>query len=302
MSGGAKKRFRGAVDRVARPYVAELEASMAQLGGELEATREELAKIRHGLRMISDDEHGNRVRLYELRRDPSYELAFTEEDPLVSFVIATYDSFATLRDVALPSVLGQSYSNLEVIVIGDGSPPETAEVIAEIDDPRVIFFNRPYRGPYPENERERWLMSGSPAYNEGLSRVTGRWIAPMADDDAVRPEHTRTLVDAAQRHRHELCYGRMDVHFEDGRGCELGDFPPRLGGVMPQASIYHAGLGFLHSQPVDSVFGEPNDWSRHRRMLAIGVYMGMVDALVADKYETNQTLEAYMYVQPNSTW
>jgi hypothetical protein len=302
MSGGAKKRARRVIDRIARPYVGALEESVTRLGAELETTHEELLRVKDAVRMLADDEAANRRRLYELRRDPTYELAFTEEEPLVSFVIPTYDRYGTLRDVAVPSILSQSYSNVEVIVIGDGSPPETEAVIAEIGDPRVTFFNRPYRGPYPENDRERWLMSGSPPFNDGLSRVTGRWIAPMADDDAVRPEHTRTLIDAAQRHRHELCYGRMAIHFEDGRGCDFGVFPPRLGGVGLQASIYHAGLGFLHSQAIDAAFGEPNDWSRIRRMLAIGVYVGMADEVVTDKYETRLTPEHYMFVGPNSIW
>jgi Glycosyl transferase family 2 len=301
MSPGGDRFLRRLADRIARPYVAHVDSRISKLDRELEAAREELAVATRALQVFADEQPGNRRRLYEMRRDPSYQLAFTEREPLVSFVVATYDRYGTLRDVALPSILGQEYPNLEVVVVGDGAPPETAAVIEEIDDPRVTYFNRPYRGPYSEVEQERWLASGSPAFNEGLFRATGHWIAPMADDDAVKPNHTRALVDEAQRRRLEACYGRVIVHFEDGRTCELGDFPPRLGNMAMQATIFHSGLSFIHSEQIDPVFGSSNDWSRTRRMMQIGVYIGMVDEVVTDKYETRQPLESYMYLKPRGT-
>src|SRR5436853_4188861 len=79
-------------------------------------------------RHIYDEEPASRRRLHELRRSEEYEFAFTEDEPLVTFIVPTYRSFEPLRDVALPSLLGQDYSNLEVIVSGDAAPPETAAV------------------------------------------------------------------------------------------------------------------------------------------------------------------------------
>jgi hypothetical protein len=295
-----RTRLRRALDRIAGPYAARLEGRLAEVSAELRGVRAENVKIMEALRAISYEEPANRRRLFELRLDPSYELAFKERDPLVSFVVPTYDNHEALGAVSLPAILGQSYANLEVIVIGDGAPPETADAIAAIDDPRVTYFNRPFRGPYSGAARERWLASGTPAFNEGLLRARGRWIAPMADDDAARPDHTRTLVDAAQRHGYEACYGAMAVHFEDGRVCELGEFPPRPGSMALQATMYHGGLRFLHQELIDSVFGESNDWSMTRRMMRIGVYIGMVDVVVTDKHEAKQTLEDYLLMEPRA--
>jgi Glycosyl transferase family 2 len=296
-----RHRIRRALDRVFRRYFVDVEARMRDVQAEVHAAREEQSRLMEALRIISYEEPANRRRLYAMRRDPAYELAFKERDPLVSFVIPTYDRPGSLRDVALPSILGQSYPNLEVIVVGDGAPPETAEAIAELDDPRVTYFNRSFRGPYDELG-EPWLAPGTPPYNEGLFRARGRWIAPMADDDAVRPEHTRTLVDAAQRHGYEACYGRMLVHFdEDERHVELGDFPPRPGSWALQATIYHSGLSeFLHSELIDPLFDESNDWSKERRMMRLGVYIGMVEDLVTDKYETKRTFADYGWIRPRA--
>jgi hypothetical protein len=297
----AKTLLRRIVNRIAAPYVQTMETRFSWLSSDLDAARgdlrearKDLARALDALRAVYDEEPANRRRLHAMRRDPSYEQAYREREPLVSFVIPTYDSFETLTEVCLPSILGQTYPNLEVIVIGDGAPHETAAAIAQIDDPRVTYFNRAYRGPYPAAGHERWLVSGTPAFNEGLFRARGRWIAPMDDDDAVRPDHTHALIEAAQRHGYELCYGRQAIHFEDGAVLELGEFPPRYAAFGLQAAVYHSGLGFIGSELVDAVFREPNDWSLCRRMLRIGVYAGMIDRVVVDKNETRSSLHNYL--------
>lgn len=296
--------------RLARPYMAELEQRLADLGGRIDALRAsvdsvaadlgaargelealpalgaELASARQMLRHVYEQDQLQRSRLYALRESEEYELAFTEPEPLVSFVVPTYTRFETLRDVALPSILGQSYSNLEVVVAGDCSPPETERVIAELGDPRVRFHNRSVRGPYPDDETVRWYMIGTPPFNDGLALARGRWIAALGDDDAVRPDHTEKLVAAAQEHRYEHCYGRHQVHYPSGEVLDIGVFPPRKGEYVLQASLYHSGLRFFELEPADHLYAEPNDWSLCRRMLAAGVRFGMVEDFVADKYES----------------
>jgi glycosyltransferase involved in cell wall biosynthesis len=241
------------------------------------------------LRHVHDDDPANRQRLYALRRTSEYDLAFTEREPLVSFVVPTHSGYDTLRDLALPSILGQTHSNLEVIVVGDGAPAETADAISELNDERVRYHSRNRRGPYPTDPGRRWYVVGTPPFNEGVSLARGRWIAPMADDDAVRPDHTEALVAAAQEHRDELCYGRQLVRFAEGETMELGEFPPRLGQFGLQAAVYHAGLRFFEQEPLDALYEEPNDWSLCRRMLAAGVRVGMIERIVVDKHERRRT-------------
>ena len=235
-------RVRLAADRVLRPYFAEiarghqgLQAAIESLHGDLGRMHREIEEVTARVRQIESDagraaqisrhvfdrEVENRRRLHELRRSEEYELAFTEENPLVTFLIPTYDSYETLRDVALPSILGQTYSNLEVVVVGDCSPPETARAIAEVGDPRVRFHNRTVRGPYPEDPGKRWYVVGTPPYTEALALARGRWIAGLGDDDAVRPDHTERLLAAARENRFEHCYGLQLVNFPEGESMTL---------------------------------------------------------------------------------
>lgn len=312
MSEGKERR--GPARRVGKqlvgPYFDDLRrgqegllAAIESLHGDLGRVHREIEEVTGRVRAIEieakraagiarhayDEEPENRRRLRALRESEDYELAFTEPEPLVSFVVPTYDSYETLRDVALPSILSQTYANVEVVVVGDCAPPQTAEAIESIGDPRVRYYNRTYRGPYPEESAKRWFVVGTPPMNEAAARARGRWIATLGDDDAVRPTHTERLLAAAREHRHEHCYGLQVVNFAEGEPITLGTFPPRLGEWGLQAAIYHAGLRFFESELSDAIYDEPNDWSVCRRMLRAGVRTGMIEEVVVDKFETRRS-------------
>ncbi len=274
-------------ERLIRPYV-ELHRKLDELAGAITHLREDNERIRAILQHVTDEEPANRRRLYALRETEDYERAFTEDEPLVTFIIPTYKNFAALRDRSLPSVLSQSYPHLDVLVIGDGAPPETEEVVSGFGDPRLRYYNRTYRGPYPEDPQVRWRVIGNAPHNEAVAMARGRWIAQVSDDDAIRPHHTETLLKHAQEHRLELCYGRLLVHFDDGEDLELGEFPPRESQWSLQQSIYHAGLDFIGLELSDALYDEPSDWSFCRRMLQIGVRTGIVEEVVVDKHETRR--------------
>ncbi|HEY6730647.1 MAG TPA: hypothetical protein VI039_06440 [Solirubrobacterales bacterium] len=276
--------------------VGDLRAAVIQMhtavSGEIGELRVRLSKVESDSQRAAeigrhayDEEPANRRRLHQLRRSEEYGLAFTEPEPLVTFIVPTYTSYETLRDVALPSILGQEYSNLEVIVSGDWAPPETAAAIAELDDPRLVFINRTIRGPYPEDPSKRWFGIGGPPFNDALAIARGRWIATLGDDDAIRPSHTRDLLTAAQEHQWEQCYGKQLVHFAEGEPLTLGEFPPRLGQWGMQSTLYHSGLRFFESELSDAIYDEPSDWSKCRRMIRAGVRIGMIDEIVVDKNE-----------------
>lgn len=271
------------IDEVAAEVAAGAEAAA-------EAAATSAAETKEMLRAVYEKADEQRLRLYRLRISEEYEASFTENEPLVSFVIPTFNRFELLRDRSLPSILDQTYRNLEVIVAGDDSPPETEQIVKELDDPRLRFVNRTVRGPYPEDPQKRWLMSGTPPLNDGVASARGRWIAILGDDDEVTPEHTEALVAAAQEQRLEHCYGRLKIRFNDGGELDWeSKFPPAYGHYTLQLAIFHAGLRFFQFEPSDVLFGEPNDWSLARRMVAAGVRFGMIDALVAYKHEDRPT-------------
>ncbi len=245
---------------------------------------QKLERITEMLRSIADEEPEMRRRVRELRDSPAYREAYESPSPLVSIVIPTYLSFETLRDVALPSALAQTHENIEVVVVGDAAPPETAEVIRDLGDDRVRYDNLSVRGPYPEDPERAWFISGSSPFNAGVASARGLWIAPLADDDAFAPEHVEQLLGAARQRRLEMAYSPLRAHLPDGDEALVGEFPPRLTQFGLQGAIYHAGLSFMELNLSDEVFAVPNDWSLCRRMMRAGVRIGMVDSVTVDYY------------------
>jgi glycosyltransferase involved in cell wall biosynthesis len=118
-------------------------------------------------------------RLHALRTDPRYGEAFTTPDPLVSVIIPTWNRLETLIERAIPSALGQTHPNIEVIVVGDASPPEIGAAIEALNEPRVVFHNLTIRGPYSDSRYGAWLASGTPGINAGVAMAHGLWIAPL---------------------------------------------------------------------------------------------------------------------------
>ena len=143
----------------------------------------------------------------------------------------------------------------------------------------MSFHNLTLRGPYLEEDYRAWLAYGTPAFNAGVARARGLWIAPLGDDDEFAPDHVERLLRAARERRLEFVYGRGRVLLPDGRETSLGEFPPRLTQVGLQSALYHAGLRFIELELGHALFEKPNDWGMVHRMMRVGVRMGMIDDL-----------------------
>lgn len=94
--------------------------------------------------------------------------------PLISVIIPAYNYAAYLGE-AIDSVLTQTYTNLEIIVVDDGSTDNTREIVAAFSDPRLRYI-------YREN-------GGLPAArNTGIRSAQGELYAYLDADDTFHPE------------------------------------------------------------------------------------------------------------------
>jgi len=98
-------------------------------------------------------------------------------------VIPTFDHGPTLLR-SIPSALAQSVEEIEVLVVGDGAPDVTREIVAKLaaSDERVRFFDNP-KGP----------GNGEIHRHAALAEAAGRLVAYLADDDLWMPEHLEVL-------------------------------------------------------------------------------------------------------------
>lgn len=269
--------------------IAQLRAHVAQLEGPGSPRAADHAQLVEILRILEDRLARRRERLHTLRGEAAYERAYADTDPLVSVVIPTYDNYELMRELAIPSVLSQTYENFEIVVVGDAAPDEARRAAESFGDPRIRFSNLDYRGPYPKAPEKLWLISGTRPFNEGVRQARGLWIAPLDDDDAFRPNHIERLLTHAREHRLELAYGKVLLHSPGGATRTIGRFPPELGEINLQATIYHAALAEIFElEAIDADFNTPNDWGWCKRLLEAGVRLGMVPEELTDQYPSRE--------------
>ena len=117
----------------------------------------------------------------------------------VSIPIATYDRIDVLLGRTLPSILQQTHQDIEVIVVGDGTPTPLWEAVEALRDPRVRVERLRRRTRYPADPLSLWMVAGWRARNLGARLATGDWILWMSDDDILPERAIESLLAVARR-------------------------------------------------------------------------------------------------------
>jgi len=128
------------------------------------------------------------------------------EEPLVSVVIPAYNVEKFIPKT-LESVLGQTYENLEIIVVNDGSVDKTGAVVEKILGSQSRF---PYKVIHKRNE------GVSVARNVGIENAKGKYIKFLDGDDWLIPDAIEVLVEACEKNSCEIAFGGQDVMTTNG--------------------------------------------------------------------------------------
>lgn len=107
-------------------------------------------------------------------RDPVCPAGPQPNEPLVTVIMPTHNRSALLRE-AISSVITQTYTNWELIVVDDGSTDDTAAVVAAVADSRVRYIRTVNAGP-------------AAARNTGIGLSRAEYIAFLDDDDTWMPD------------------------------------------------------------------------------------------------------------------
>jgi hypothetical protein len=236
------------------------------------------------LRSLVDEEPATRRRLQKARTGASYQDAFDHRNALVSVTIATVGRVEELMKRSLPAILGQTHPNIEVVLVGDAAPEELGEAVASLGDPRVRYSNLTQRLVAHDDPRRHWLVGGALARNQATAQATGQWLLQADDDDELRPDAVRGLLELAQERRVEVAYGCVEEHHPDGSTKVRRGFPPGPETFALPAALIHSDLRFFERElsPADrNIAGD-----RHllARMLRAGVSFAMLDEIVIDYF------------------
>ena len=118
--------------------------------------------------------------------------------PRVTVITPAYNASATLLE-AVKSALAQTVSDLEVIVVDDGSTEPVAGVLCELDDPRLRVI------------RTGVNRGVSAARNVAVAVARAPVLAQLDADDLWRPDHLADLLPALENPLIGLAYSNVEI-------------------------------------------------------------------------------------------
>lgn len=121
-------------------------------------------------------------------------------DIKISVIIPTYNR-GNIIENSIISVLNQTYTNLEVLIIDDGSTDNTKEIIDKFDDNRIKYIK--LKNNY----------GGSNARNIGIKSATGKFISFQDSDDIFYPKKLEIQMKNIINQKSDLDFCKIKVIF-----------------------------------------------------------------------------------------
>lgn len=160
--------------------------------------------------------------------------------PRVSILIATYN-WSSVLPYSIGSALRQTYTEFEVLVIGDGCTDDSERVVAELNDPRIRWINLPTNSGHQSEPN-----------NQGLRQARGEIVAYLGHDDLWLPRHLEVMVAALDRTGSDVAYSLVMLVDPGGSAWPLLPRPAR--------GCFSAPLGTIHRRRLTEEIGGWRDY------------------------------------------
>lgn len=131
------------------------------------------------------------------------------QTPFFSIITPSYNR-ANLLPIAIKSVLAQTFTDWEHIIIDDGSTDNTKEVVGAFTDNRIKYI-------YQKNSER------SAARNNGIAQATGQFICFIDSDDYYIDNFLATLYDFIKSKNYEKAFYYSGSYIDDGVDRKKGD-------------------------------------------------------------------------------
>lgn len=257
------------VDRVTHNHDARLRDLDAAIKDHSGGLREHVARLQEQLDMLKSS--------LEVPEELVAEYAEWRNEnpipdvPLVSVLVATCNRARVLTQKCIPSVLDQTYENVQLVVVGDNCTDETEELVAKIEDPRLTFVNLSERGVYPEDPERRWMVAGTTPTNKALSMAEGDFISHLDDDDEYFPDRLEKLVAFAIQNDCDFVWHPFWWEDDTDSSWTLHEALNFAPGEITNASAFYRGwFKRFDSEMHAYKLMEPGDWNRFRKIKYIG--------------------------------
>ena len=183
--------------------------------------------------------------------------------PCISVILPTFER-ARLLPRSIRSVLAQTFTDWELVVVDDGSTDNTAQVVQDWcrKTSRIRYLHQDNRGV-------------GAARNLGIQHARGCYIACLDSDDEYLPKHLETRLNLLRRHRLDLVQGGVRVM---GKDWTVDFFNPQrlvrlsdcvIGGTLFGKRDVFVALGGFG----DLNYGEDLDlWTRAQRRFKVATF------------------------------
>lgn len=167
------------------------------------------------------------------------------DKPLVSIVLPTYKRAQVLPN-AIRSILNQTYTNLELIIVDDNSPDDTPEIVKSFSDERIR---------YVRNEPNLKLPR---ALNKGFSLARGAYLTWTSDDNLFAENAIEKMVGALQADGDcDFVYADYFLFADiDAAGNALEKRHEKLPGQLQLEKNNHIGACFMYTRKAYEAVGE----------------------------------------------
>ena len=216
--------------------------------------------------------------------------------PLISVVIPTYNR-SKLLPRAIQSVLAQSYSHLEVIVVDDASSDDTQTVVAALGDKRIRYL------------RHATKKGGSAARNTGIEAAKGEFLAFLDDDDEWLSEKLTRQLQAAQQtdsNQPAVIYTGAQYVAPDGRIMRITQ-AEKQGGILSEllygnyvgstSKVFVSRRAVLESGGFDASLQSCQDWDLWIRLALAYPYIAIADPLVKRHVQHGERIDSNLPAQ-----
>lgn len=168
--------------------------------------------------------------------------------PRVSVVMPVHNG-ATYLEEAIESILRQTFTNLETLVVDDGSTDATPEILRTLaaSDPRLSVFTQDHRGI-------------THSRNRGIASARGEYLAAHDADDLSLPDRLEKQVSF------------LDAHPEVAMVGSVAQWIDQLGNPIPSMGYPTEHEEIVQKLPLQSCFVHGSVLFRHSCLLAAGAY------------------------------
>lgn len=159
-------------------------------------------------------------------------------DGLVSVIMPSWNTGKYIAE-SIRSVLSQTYTSLELLIVDDCSSDNTDEIVSKFQDKRIKYFKNDVN------------CGAALTRNRAMREACGEWVAFLDSDDIWKPNKLEKMIKFMNDNNYSFAYHDYDKIDEEGNPMNIYVTGPK---VVTKRKMYHYGypgcLAFMYSAKV----------------------------------------------------